>query len=642
MGTLGRGLAASLVAGLVSPVLLLAGSPTTYAAEGDPVVIDHVEAAGNDDLLKMLVTMPTGADLDGVTVTVDGMEATASAESAEDSTTLVRRSTVLAIDTSNSMKGERFTAAKSAATQFLTDVPDDVYVGIVTFDGTVRTALEPTLDRAAAQRVVDGLDLHLGTFLYDGVIAATDLAGSSGQRNVLLLSDGADTSKTTLDEATDDIRATGVHVDAVSLDDTEKSQASLEAITRVGEGELIPSDPQALTEAFAAQAESLTGQVQVSVELPDEMTKEEALVVVTVPVGQQSHDAQVFAVVRTGTANDAAVSTSDDSSSVFDIPRAVMYGAVIAIGLGLLIVFVTVFSMSGGGPRTVEQRIAAYGTQPVAGSRKAESQGFNLEEMKGAAASMLHRNRGLEARIEARLEGAASALKAPEWLLLHGGIGLLGALVGLLFGNGSALTTLLGLLLGLLLPWLWLGRKRKKRQAAFNASLADTLQLIAGSLQAGMALAQALDSVVAEGNEPIAGEFKRVLIETRLGVPLDNALEGIAQRMESVDFAWVVMAIRIQREVGGNLAELLTTVAGTLRERDYLRRQVKTLAAEGVMSAYILVALPIAMLGYLLLVRRDYVMPLFTEAFGLMLCGVAAVLLGLGWLMMTRIVKVEV
>ena len=157
-----------------------------------------------------------------------------------------------------------------------------------------------------------------------------------------------------------------------------------------------------------------------------------------------------------------------------------------------------------------------------------------------------------------------------------------------------------------------------------------------------MSLAQSLDSVVAEGNEPIAGEFKRVLIESRLGVPLEAALEGIATRIESKDFAWVVMAIRIQREVGGNLAELLTTVAATLRERDYLRRQVQSLSAEGRLSAYILVALPIGMIIYMMSFRRSYIMPLFTEPLGLILSFGALVLLSFGWFMMSRIVKVEV
>ena len=125
---------------------------------------------------------------------------------------------------------------------------------------------------------------------------------------------------------------------------------------------------------------------------------------------------------------------------------------------------------------------------------------------------------------------------------------------------------------------------------AFNEGLADTLQLISGSLSAGLSLAQSVDTVVREGMEPIADEFKRVLVETRLGVPLEAALQGVAERMGSKDFEWVVMAIRIQREVGGNLAELLNTVGATLRERDYLRRQVQTLAAEGKLSATFLAA----------------------------------------------------
>jgi tight adherence protein B len=226
--------------------------------------------------------------------------------------------------------------------------------------------------------------------------------------------------------------------------------------------------------------------------------------------------------------------------------------------------------------------------------------------------------------------------------LLDATFALLAALAGLLLGNGSIVLLLLGMLIGLAIPWMWLGHKKNKRVAAFNAGLADTLQLISGSLSAGMSLAQALDAVVNEGTEPIAGEFRRVLIESRLGVPIETALEGIGQRIASLDFEWAVMAIRIQREVGGNLAELLTTVASTLRERDYLRRQVKTLSAEGRLSAYILIGLPILVAVYLLAFRREYIAPLYTTGIGFLLILIAVVLLGLGSVMMNRIVKVEV
>ena len=134
--------------------------------------------------------------------------------------------------------------------------------------------------------------------------------------------------------------------------------------------------------------------------------------------------------------------------------------------------------------------------------------------------------------------------------------------------------------------------KRSRRLKAFGSGLADTLQLMSGSLSAGLSLAQSIDTIVREGTEPIASEFRRVVIESRLGVTLEDSLEGVAERMQSRDFEWVVMAIRIQREVGGNLAELLLTVAATLREREYLRRHVHALSAEGRLSCYILGGLP--------------------------------------------------
>jgi tight adherence protein B len=133
-----------------------------------------------------------------------------------------------------------------------------------------------------------------------------------------------------------------------------------------------------------------------------------------------------------------------------------------------------------------------------------------------------------------------------------------------------------------------------------------------------------------------------VLIETRLGVPLEDALAGVAERFESKDFEWVVMAIRIQREVGGNLAELLDTVAATMREREYLRRQVSALAAEGKLSAIVISALPPLFLVYLMLSQWDYVSPLFTEPIGLMMLIGGAVWLLVGVFWMSKLIKVKV
>jgi tight adherence protein B len=227
-------------------------------------------------------------------------------------------------------------------------------------------------------------------------------------------------------------------------------------------------------------------------------------------------------------------------------------------------------------------------------------------------------------------------------MLIHIGVALSLSFLLLLVSGGAILPTVIGLVIGVTAPWFYLSYKESRRTSAFLGQLPDTLQLVAGSLSAGYSMAQAIDTVVREGQQPITGEFNRALIEARLGVPIEDALEGVATRMQSKDFAWVVMAVRIQREVGGNLAELLTTVAGTLRERERLRRQVRVLSAEGRLSAWILGILPPGFALYLLLVRPEYLKPLVTDPLGWLMIGVGVVLLVVGALWMTKAVKVEV
>jgi tight adherence protein B len=167
------------------------------------------------------------------------------------------------------------------------------------------------------------------------------------------------------------------------------------------------------------------------------------------------------------------------------------------------------------------------------------------------------------------------------------------------------------------------------------------LQLMAGSLSSGYSVPQAFDTVARESDGPIAEELDRALLQARVGVPLEDALEQVAERMRSVDFSWIVMAIRVQREVGGNLSEVLLNVAETLRERDRIRRQVQVLSAEGRLSAWVLGALPVAFAIYLTLVRPDYIGLLLTSQLGLLMLGGTLIVFFLGVFWLTRIVKVE-
>jgi tight adherence protein B len=325
-----------------------------------------------------------------------------------------------------------------------------------------------------------------------------------------------------------------------------------------------------------------------------------------------------------------------------------MYAGLAALGLGLLVLLVLAVPRQRS--LTTEERVVQYAKAASAGLPPGGAGGPSplqpedsaLESAKTAAAAMLKRNRGLEAKIAQRLEGAGSRWRPAEWLLFHSAIFLLASIVGFLLGGGNLVIGLIFMALGSIGPWFYLGFRRNRRRKKFERALPDTLQLMSGSLAAGLSLAQSVDTIVRDGTEPVAGEFRKVLVETRLGLSLETALQGVADRFQSKDFDWVVMAINIQRQVGGNLAELLNTVAATMREREYMRRQVAALAAEGKLSAMVLGGLPPAFMLYLLMANRSYVMVLFTTPMGLGMLGLGVVILSVGIFWMSRVVKVEV
>jgi tight adherence protein B len=248
---------------------------------------------------------------------------------------------------------------------------------------------------------------------------------------------------------------------------------------------------------------------------------------------------------------------------------------------------------------------------------------------------------GRRERIAAQLDLAGVALRPAEWLLvrigLSVGLGVLGVLVG-----ASWVGALAGPAVGWLAGRQYVAFRIARRRAAFADQLPDTLQLVVGALKAGFSLPQSLTAVVREDTQPIAGEFARALATTRLGTSVEDALERTADRMRSKDFAWVVMAIRIQRQVGGNLSELLQTTVHTMRERSQLRRHVKALTAEGRLSAYVLIGLPVLLALWMFVSRRAYLAPLYTTGAGWVLIVLAVGCVSVGWFWMSRLSKVEV
>ena len=246
-----------------------------------------------------------------------------------------------------------------------------------------------------------------------------------------------------------------------------------------------------------------------------------------------------------------------------------------------------------------------------------------------------------EQRLSGRLELAAVTRKPAEWVLLGGCVAVvIATAISVLTGN-----VIIGVLVGALVGWLsmrmLLSYLIRRRRGAFAEQLPDLLQLLASSLQSGFSLLQALDAVMRETAQPAAGEFARAMAEARLGVALEDCLETIADRMGSDDLRWTVMAIRIQQGIGGNLAEVLTTTVNTIRERGYLRRQVHALSAEGRLSAYILVALPLVVGVFLFITRPTYMRPLYTTHVGEFMLAGAVVLIVLGALLIRQMIKLE-
>src|SRR5206468_7544146 len=192
---------------------------------------------------------------------------------------------------------------------------------------------------------------------------------------------------------------------------------------------------------------------------------------------------------------------------------------------------------------------------------------------------------------------------------------LVGGVLGGLFLR-SVLWTLVLIAVAATLPPFLLGRTLKSRIDALHRQLPDVLMILASSMRAGHSFLQALDTVSKEVGEPGAKEFSRVIAEIRLGRPVDEALNAMADRVGSNDFKWAVLAVNSQRDVGGNRAEVLDTLAETVRERDTIRRQIDVLSAEGRLSINILIGLPFLIALWIAKVNPGYLNLLFSTTIG--------------------------
>lgn len=613
-----------ILAGVV--LLALAGvlSPARPAAADEALTVVSTDIGSYPDV-RMVVAVPGQARdatlaASAVSVTEAGRPRPVTVEALPAEQIEV----ALVIDTSGSMQGAPLVAAKAAAQAFLDRLPAAVPVSVIGFGASPAVVSPRSTDRPAQLAAVRSMAAAGQTALYDALgLALTQLQqpNAGARRVAVLLTDGGDTaSAATLEATAAAMAAAKVPLFAVELRTSESSPAALARLTSASGGRVVPAaDPAALAGAFETVANQVVRQHAVTY-------RSEAAGSTNVDITVALKDARATARVRLelpAAAPAAPARPADSSSSTGGGHWTLIAGGALwGVGaLGLLLAYFLTRTPRARGLVSAKRGMAMA----------------DLTDRAEAVGDSLLRSRGGIAAVGRTLELAGLDLRPGEMLA-----GITAASSVLFVAGWLLVSPLAGLVLAVLAPVaarLVVHVLATKRRRRFSAQLGDTLQILAGSLRAGHGLAQSIDIVARESESPTAEEFRRLTIETRLGRDFVESLGAMADRMGSEDFHWAVQAVQIQREVGGDLAEILDTVAATVRDRNRIRLQVHALSAEGRVSAWVLVILPFGLGGMMAVTNRGYLSPLYSTGTGLWLLAGGAVLLAVGGVWLRRIVK---
>ncbi|ADU47051.1 type II secretion system F family protein [Intrasporangium calvum] len=642
--------------GLAALLLLLFLARPAAAASIDAVMSDVKSSSGTvTGVLTVRSANPVQVDPGSVKASVDGVIV----KSFVSEMTHTKRTAMLVIDTSGSMGTDGMATVRAATRAYLKEAPEDVLIGVVTFANTAGVDLKPTVDRAAAQRVVNGLDARGDTSLYAAVRSAARAMPGDGDRSMVLLSDGADTvsddRQGDLAEANRELKRRGVRVDVVRFNtDDPDAVVALRSFASASGGSVIPAtNASDVGAAFKSAARALRSQAQFTLTPSSPLQGNHTITISGTAAGEPFKTTQTvnFGEVAAVMTPAAPPPAGPAGAALPPLHALTMQASLMpwiaagTIGVAILLLAIGILTPSFATRR--EQRLASLesymGQTRVASRSEGKHHSAPIAEQLVNFGERAMKGRSSTARTMELINRADLPLRPGEWWVLRSVAVLSGVAIGmLLFGGSALLGAALGFMLGYFLPAFVLRFLAARRAAAFERLLPQSLMLVSTSLRSGFGLPQALDSIAKDAPDPLAKEFSRGLAETRIGTDIADALERMADRMGSRSMRMAVMAIRIQREVGGNLAETLETTARTLRERESLHRQVRALSAEGRLSAYILIALPIGLFFYMMWVNYGYISLLWTHPLGLMMLvgGIVLLIGGIFW--MRQVVKIEV
>jgi tight adherence protein B len=545
------------------------------------------------------------------------------------------RSICLAVDHSRSMRGAPLEQATAAASAFVAaKLPTDRIC--VTSFATKPLLLVPFTDvgtEAGAALQGISVDPIKGTTLYDDIVLASQTLAEEDNRAriIIITTDGNETrSSATLADA---IKAAGeaeTTVYVVAIESKAFTPGPLRYLAKRTGGRYYGTpSPAALKGIYE--------------ELANELKRTWRLDYIT--SGRPGESPKLVAQVP-GLGRDSALSpipATAEAEKPGGLLPAAAYGKGGSTGLALLVGLLVLMAFMLVSTSAGADRVRAQVQKHIAPKPKRTKKKVKKERLQSLAGLFRVTENALgETRIWLRLqrliERADLPLKTAELVYMMGGSAILAGLLMTVIAS-STLISLLSLAGGAMIPVSWVWLKAHRRLQAFENQLPDLLIGVAASLKAGHSFKQALQAIVDDGAEPAAKEFNRVLTETRLGRPLDDALGDMAERVGSNNLSFIVTAVAVQSQVGGSLASLFDMVADTVRNRQQFARKIKALTAMGRMSAYVLVGLPFFLAGALSLLNPGYMAPLFGTSTGHKMIMLSLVMMAIGSLLLKKIVS---
>ena len=521
------------------------------------------------------------------------------------------KSLVVAIDRSRSMAGSQFADATAAARAFLAKKSGADRVAVVVFGSTAvrQTSFSSsTIDADDALRTMT-IDAKSGTALNDAVVLSSQmLSAESGRARVLvLLTDGQDvSSKASLDEAIAAAHKAGVIVYPISIGGTDATTRPLQELARDTSG------------AFnsAATSKALSG---VYSSIAAELKRTWRIEYVTAARPGDKLHLRVNLPPEGAASTDLSIPGSFDAPSSGETLPSPLYSPVGGLLLTMLVAFLVLtacgFLLTSGKGSWVKTRLAPHVEGPKRKSRKKKGERMAAFAGLFKATEQAFGHRRVWMKLQRVLERADVPLRTVEfaYIMLGGAFGF--AFFAAITGR-SSIGILIAFAVGGAIPYLWVSFKAKRRMNAFDNQLPDLLVTLAASLKAGHSFKQGIQTVVDEGLEPASKELGRVITDTRLGRPMDEALAETAERIGSKNFGFVITAVTIQRQVGGSMAGLFDMVADTVRQRQQFARKIKGLTAMGRASAYVLIGLPFFVAFAITLLNPSYMDPLYHTSTG--------------------------